>query len=127
LLVRIVTRDDDVQARTAFELLSKAERVIICLPSLCELVWVLGNVYGFQPSDLDTAVRVVTEPGNVVTDQAAVNAGLQLMGSGGDFADSVIASAGAAMGAETFVSFDRKTVKQLGRMGFSAHHAGELA
>ena len=127
LLVRIVARDDAVQARVAFELLSKAERVMICLPCLCELVWVLRSVYGLGPSDLDTAVRVVTEPGNVVTDQPAVNAGLQMLASGGDFADGVMASAGMAMGAETFVSFDRKAIKRLDRMGIPARHARDFA
>lgn len=127
LLVRIVARDDAVQARVAFELLSKAERVMICLPCLCELVWVLRSVYGFGSSDLDTAVRVVTEPGNVMTDQPAVDAGLQMLARGGDFADGVIASTGMAMGAETFVSFDRKAVTRLGQMGIAARHAGELA
>jgi predicted nucleic-acid-binding protein len=126
LLVRIVARYDAVQARVAFELLSKAERVMICLPCLCELVWVLRSVYGFGPSDLDTAVRVVTEPGNVMTDQPAVAAGLQMLARGGDFADGVIASTGMTMGAETFVSFDRKAVTRLGQIGISARHAGEF-
>jgi predicted nucleic-acid-binding protein len=62
-----------------------------------------------------------------MTDQPAVDAGLQMLARGGDFADGVIASAGMAMGAETFVSFDRKAVARLDQMGISARHADELA
>lgn len=127
LLVRIVARDDDAQARVAFELLSKAERVMICLPCLCEFVWVLRRVYGFGPGDLDTAVRVVTEPGNVETDQSAVDAGLRMLANGGDFADGVIAAAGMAMGADRFISFDRKAVARIKAIGIPAELATDPA
>jgi predicted nucleic-acid-binding protein len=38
-------------------------------------------------------------------------AGLALLDAGGDFADGVIAHEGYWLGAETFVSFDKKAVK----------------
>lgn len=127
LLVRIVTRDDDAQSRIALGLLAAAARVVVSLPCLCELVWVLRSVYRFGAEDLETAVRSVTAPGNVVTDRAAIDAGLRMLAAGGDFADGVIASAGIAMGADVFVSFDRKAVTQLGRMGMPARNVDEFA
>jgi predicted nucleic-acid-binding protein len=127
LLVRIVTQDDAAQSRIAFELLSAAEQVVVSLPCLCEFVWVLRSVYGFKSRDLEAAVRSVTDPGNVMTDRVAIDAGLRMQATGGDFADGVIASIGIAMGADAFVSFDRKAIARLGSMGIAAHHAGELA
>lgn len=124
LLVRIVARDDDRQARIAFDFLSAAEQVIIPLPSLCEFVWVLRRFYGFTSDDLDIAVRAVTNPSNVITDRTAVDAGLHMLADNGDFADGAIASFGMAMGADTFVSFDRAAVKKLNRMGIPARDIG---
>jgi predicted nucleic-acid-binding protein len=127
LLIRIVTQDDADQARIAFDLLSSAERVVVSLPCLCELVWVLRAVYGFSSGELDKAVRSVTDPGNVITDRSAVEAGLRLLAAGGDFADGVLASVGMDLGADAFVSFDRKAVALLNQLEIAAHHAGELA
>jgi predicted nucleic-acid-binding protein len=43
--------------------------------------------------------------------RSAVEAGLALLASGCDFADGVIAYEGRWLGAETFVSLDKKAVK----------------
>ena len=42
-----------------------------------------------------------------------------MLEAGGDFADGVIAFDGEWLGGETFVSFDRKTVKLLSAQGRS--------
>jgi predicted nucleic-acid-binding protein len=120
ILVRIVTRDDPLQSQTAFALVSSAEKVVISLPCMCELVWVLRAVYGFDPNDLETAVKSVTDPTNVVTDRAAVAAGLALQAAGGDFADGVMAHIGLSMGADAFVSFDKKAISSMQRLGIPA-------
>jgi predicted nucleic-acid-binding protein len=127
ILVRIVTRDEPVQSQTAFKLVSTAEQVIISLPCLCEFVWVLRAVYRFNAGELETAVRSVTEPGNVVTERATVEAGLRLLAEGGDFADGIIAQIGLAMGAEAFVSFDRKAVATMRKMGIPAELPSAMA
>lgn len=127
LLVRIIVKDDQVQAQTAYRLVLSAERVVIPLPCVCEVVWVLESVYGFSPADLAQAVRSIIEPANAVIDDEAVEAGLAMLAAGGDFADGVIAAAGAAMGGEVFVSFDRKAVSYLNAMGLPARNARDLA
>lgn len=124
LLVRVVVRDDDTQARIAFEILSTAELVAVSLPCLCELVWVLDSVYGYPPSRIADAVRAIADAENVVVDGAAVEAGLAVLSAGGDFADGVIARAGRTMGGETFVSFDRRAVSRVGKTGMSTKLAG---
>jgi predicted nucleic-acid-binding protein len=50
---------------------------------------------------------------NVVVNRPAVGAGLQLLETGGDFADGVIADDGRWRGGDIFVSFDRKFVRLL--------------
>jgi len=127
LLVRVATGDDDKQAATARQILMTAESVIVPLPCILEFVWVLRSVYGFSRDDVAGALRALIESGKVMTDIVAVRAGLRVHAAGGDFADGIIAASGAGMGAETFVSFDGKAVRQIVLVGLPARHAGELA
>lgn len=57
---------------------------------------------------------------NVEANRPAVEAGLSLLESGGDFADGVIAYEGRWLGGETFVSFDRAAVSLITAQGESA-------
>jgi predicted nucleic-acid-binding protein len=126
LLVRMATRDDARQAQTAFKILTSAERIFVPLPCILEFVWVLESVYSYTRREIADALLTLIDAANVSTDISAVEAGLRIQAAGGDFADGVIASAGAAMGAEAFVSFDRKAVKRVADIGLVARHAGEF-
>jgi predicted nucleic-acid-binding protein len=57
-------------------------------------------------------------------DRAAVEAGLASLRAGGDFADGVIAHEGRRMGADVFVSFDRRAVALLKGLDEPAHLLG---
>jgi predicted nucleic-acid-binding protein len=120
LLVRALVRDDLVQARLAARVLREAEVIAVPLTSLCELVWVLGRTYGFQRSEIAVAIETVLEVGNVAVNRAASEAGLTALRKGGDFADGVIAWEGEWLGGESFVSFDKKAVAVLKKMGVAA-------
>ncbi len=117
VLVRAAVRDDSEQADSAIRVMGRAELVVVTLPSLCEFVWVLRTVYGFRGSDISSAVRKLLAAENVETNRPAVEAGLAILNSGGDFADGVIAYEGRWLGGETFVSFDRKAVESLKAQG----------
>ena len=117
VFVRAVVRDDPAQARVATKVLTNAELIAIALPCLCEFVWVLRRVYGFQPADAATAIRALLAAANVEMNRPAVEAGLSVLEAGGDFADGVIAYEGNWLGGETFVSFDKKAVALLTAQG----------
>ena len=117
VLVRAVVRDDPAQARVATKVLGNAKLIAIALPCLCEFVWVLRRVYGFQPADAATAIRALLAAANVEMNRPAVEAGLSVLEAGGDFADGVIAYEGNWLGGETFVSFDKKAVALLTAQG----------
>jgi predicted nucleic-acid-binding protein len=119
VLVRAAVRDDVEQTEAATKLMGRAEMVAIAMPCLCEFVWVLRSVYRFRPSDIATAIRKLLAAKNVESNRPAVDAGLAVLEAGGDFADGVIAHEGRWLGAETFVSFDRKAVEVLARLGES--------
>jgi predicted nucleic-acid-binding protein len=120
ILVRAVVKDDKKQAGAAVNLLRSAELVAVSLPCLCELVWVLRQGYGFTAQDALTAIEALLVVGNAVIDYAAVEAGLEVLRAGGDFADGVIAYEGRWLGGETFVSFDKKAVALLVKQGQKA-------
>jgi predicted nucleic-acid-binding protein len=120
ILVRAVTEDDAEQGRVAQTALRKAEVVAIAVSALCELVWVLSRGYKIQPIDIAHIVRGLLNASNVVADRLAIDAGLAMLDAGGDFADGAIAYEGSWLGAETFISFDKKAVALLKTQGKSA-------
>jgi len=120
VLVRGVVHDDEEQAKLADNLLRRAEMIAITIPCLCELVWVLRSIYGFKRSDAAAAIRALLVAGNVEINRPTVEAGLAMLDAGGDFADGVIAYEGKWLGADTFVSFDKKAVEMLMAQGVSA-------
>ncbi len=117
VLVRAAVRDDIDQADAATKLMARAKMVAIAVPSLCEFVWVLRSVYRFQSSDIAKAIRTLLAAENVEANRAAIDAGLAVLDGGGDFADGVIAYEGRWLGAETFVSFDKRAVEMIRAQG----------
>jgi len=117
VLVRAVTEDHEHQSRSAQAALKKAELVAIPIPALCELVWVLSQGYRIPSAEIAEAIRRLMNGANVAINRPAAEAGLALLDAGGDFADGVIAYEGNWLGADTFVSFDKKAVKLMQAQG----------
>ena len=113
VLVRYLVRDDPRQAEVALDALRRATLLAVPLAVLCELSWVLTRGYRFTPSPVATAIRHLTESSVVVSDSAAVEAGLAMLSKGGDFADGVIAHDGRALGGEMFLTFDSRAASRL--------------
>lgn len=117
VLLRTLVNDNEEQAARAVDVLTSADMVAISLQTLCEISWVLNVSYGVTRINISAAIRALVNTSNVVTNRAAAEAGLALLEAGGDFADGVIAFDGAWLGAETFVSFDKKAVQLLKASG----------
>ena len=120
LFVRALTRDDPAQAAMAEAELSAADGVVLATPMLCELVWVLRRGYGRSRTEIAATIRRLARSAGVVCDSSAVEAGLAVLESGGDFADGAIAADGARLGGGDFVSFDRDAVDILTARGIAA-------
>jgi predicted nucleic-acid-binding protein len=115
-----ITGDRAQQSKAAQLALKKADAVALAIPALCELVWVLSQGYNIPPRDIAEAIRRLMNGANVVVNRPAAEAGLALLDAGGDFADGVIAYEGNWLGADAFVSFDKKAVKLMKAKGGSA-------
>jgi predicted nucleic-acid-binding protein len=86
--------------------------VAIPTSALCELVWVLSQGYEIPPAEIAEAIRRLMNGANAAENRPAAEAGLALLDAGGDFADGVIAYEGSWLGADTFVSLDKKAGKR---------------
>jgi predicted nucleic-acid-binding protein len=122
VLLRAITGDDERQSRIAQAELASADVVALALPALCELVWVLAQGYKIPLIEIAETIRRLMNSVNVVMNRPAAEAGLALLEAGGDFADGAIAYEGSWLGADTFVSFDRKAVKLMEARGEAARH-----
>jgi predicted nucleic-acid-binding protein len=119
VLVRAITGDDARQSRIAQAELAKADVIAAALPALCELVWVLSQGYKIPSAEVAEAIRRLMNGVNVRVNRPAAEAGLALLDAGGDFADGVIAHEGRWLGADSFISFDKKAVKLMEAQGAS--------
>jgi predicted nucleic-acid-binding protein len=119
VLVRAFLEDHPEQSKVAQAALSKAEIIALTIATLCEFVWVL-RTYKIEPSDIAATIRNLIDGESVVVNRPAAEAGLALLDAGGDFADGAIAYEGRWLGADIFVSFDKKAVKLLESRGGSA-------
>ncbi len=117
VLVRAITGDDEQQSKVAQAELANADAVVLALPALCELVWVLSQGYKIASAEIAEAIRRLMDGANVVMNRPAVEAGLAMLDAGGDFADGIIAYEGSWLGAEIFISFDKRAVRLMEARG----------
>lgn len=120
ILVRAVVCDHKEQSETAAKILQTARLVAIPTPVLCEFVWVLRRGYRRSVTEISQAIRHLLDCPSVVMNETVIRAGLDMLESGGDFADGVISCEGSLMGGDKFISFDREAVAFLISQGKQA-------
>jgi predicted nucleic-acid-binding protein len=124
ILVRAAVQDDPAQARYAMQVLETADLIAVPLPCFCEFAWVLQRAYKVGAADTATAIHALLDIDKLVTNRVAVEAGLEMLRAGGDFADGVIVFEGRSLGGEVFVSFDGDAVKRLTAQNIAARAPG---
>ena len=117
VLLRAALEDDPAQSAAAARLMASAETVIVTQHALCEFAWVLRSRYRLGRDAIRSAISTLCAATNVVLDRAALDSGFNAMEAGADFADGVIAYEGRWLGGDTFVSFDKKAVDALTKLG----------
>jgi len=105
ILVRWITRDDDVQAAQADRIMGAP--VLIPLTVLLETAWVLGGrTYRFDRPTLASALLAMLDLASVTVPQEAdVRWAIGRFAAGADLADMMHIV--AALGASRFASFER--------------------
>ena len=120
VLLRDALQDDPHQSPIASRTLQRAKLVVVPTPTLCEFVWVLRRLYKRSSEEIAHSVRLLMSGDNVEMNRPSIEAGLEVLEAGGDFADGVVAYEGHWLGAEEFVCFDKQTVTLLKSQGTRA-------
>jgi predicted nucleic-acid-binding protein len=114
VLVRLITRDDEVQAQRARTLIDEcAERdkkAFVSTMVLVEMCWTLARTYGFDRSDITRAVRALSENTTISLESpGAIQVALGTYENGSaDFPDCLIVAKATEIGCEATVTFDRR-------------------
>jgi predicted nucleic-acid-binding protein len=122
ILLRFILADDEAQHQSALRLFDEAGSIAIATVTLCEMVWVLQR-YKIGRQEIAEQINALAHSDKVVVADDEVNAGLDLLEAGGDFADGVAAYVGrrlAPNGAAAFASFDQAAVRLLSQNGHLA-------
>lgn len=106
VLVRYLVNDEQSQSNQAANLIESAETLFLSTIVLCETVWVLRRAYKLPASDIVRVLRDLTAMPSVELDRPLVEAGIDLMLQGGDFADGVILAEADRARADYLASFD---------------------
>ena len=117
VVLRYLLDDDENQGAVARKAMQTATRIVIPLPVLCETVWTLSRGYKMNNIDIANALKLLIGAETVKVDRPAVDAGLQMLQTGGDFADGATAYNGHSLGGEVFTSFDKKAITRLKNLG----------
>jgi predicted nucleic-acid-binding protein len=113
VLVRFLTQDDPAQSRRASAVIAEAvaggEPCSVDAIVLCELVWVLGDAYGFDKATIVDTLERLLDTAQLVVEQADVarRALADYAKGRGDFADYVIGWRNRGHGCSETVTFDR--------------------
>ena len=126
VLLRTVLRDDIEHADAAQALLARATVLAIPIPVFCEFSWVLRRSYGQTASQVADTIQSVCAIETVATDSLAVDAGIEALRSGGDFADGAIARQGEVLGGTVMATFDRRALRILRQRGLAAAEPSEI-
>lgn len=117
VLVRLFVDDDMVQARAArafvAERCSPGDPAYVDRVALCETVWVLTSVHGYDRASVaDLIDKLLSTEGISVEDADAVYDALRIYRRRGvGFADALIGEVNRARGCEATATFDRKAAR----------------
>lgn len=112
VLVRYLVGDDPLQTPAATAIIDELDETsqgFVSLVTVVETSWVLRRAYGVSRTRTHEILAGLLEARELHVEAAAlVRAGLDLAGNDAEFADAVIAAAGAAAGCLHTYTFDRR-------------------
>jgi predicted nucleic-acid-binding protein len=111
VLVRYLTKDDEIQWKRAVEIINNAESCFISNIVLCEMVWVLrGKPYKYPQSEILKIIELLLQSSKLeFVNRTVIYQALKLNKLGkADFADYLIGAVNHFHECSTTVTFDRK-------------------
>ena len=119
VLVRYLAQDDPVQSRLAnraFAALSKDAPGFISLIVLCELMWVLEDIYAIKKPKLIDILRTLLESDELQIESKSLvwQAFGRFSEASLDFSDALISVVGSSAGCTHTLTFDKAAAKTAG-------------
>ena len=117
VVVRFLTRDDEIQFKGAQSAIQAARRaqepLFIGIPVLLETVWVLQRAYGVDRRAVATTIHGLLESSDLILEnEALVETALDAFQTGSaDFADYVIGLGNLAAGCRNTLTFDDRAAR----------------
>ena len=111
VLVRYLTKDDEVQWKRAVEIINNAESCFISNIVLCEMVWVLrGKPYKYPQSEILKIIELLLQSSRLeFVNRTVIYQALKFNKLGkADFADYLIGAVNHFHECSTTVTFDQK-------------------
>ncbi len=115
-IIRVLTEDDEVQAKKVRDVIQDAEengrRVLILPEVLIETVWVLESVYRCNREEIAEMMdNLLATPTFYMPEATVIRKAAKSFKKGGDFADLLIVYLAKHHQAEKLFSFDKKLQK----------------
>lgn len=112
-IVRVLTEDDEIQAKKVQDIINDAEvngrRILILSEVVIETVWVLESVYHCNSEEISMVIEnLLAAPTFYLPDSTVIRKVIKQFKNGGDFADLLIVGQAKTFRAEKLFSFDRK-------------------
>ena len=115
-IVRVLTEDNEIQAKKVQDIINDAEvngrQILILSEVVIETVWVLESVYQCSREEISMFIEnLLAAPTFYLPDSAVIRKAIKQYKNGGDFADLLIVGQAKAFQAKKLFSFDRKLQK----------------
>ena len=115
-IVRVLTEDDEIQAKKVQAIINNAElkgrRILILSEVVIETVWVLESVYQCEREEISMLIEnLLAAPTFYLPDSTIIRKANKKFKNGGDFADLLIVGQARHHQAEKLFSFDKKLQK----------------
>lgn len=114
ILIRVLTKDDPVQAKRAARLL-EVNDIFIAMTVILETEWVLRHAYAIERKTIQQAFRKLLGLPNVhVEDPNSLFRAIRWYETGLDFADALHLASG--LKSESFATFDKKMIQKASKL-----------
>ncbi len=111
VIVRFLTRDDEVQYQKAYQVFASSEQIFIPKTVILETEWVLRFSYKFSSERIVFALSNLLGLENIISEnKELIIIALQWHEQGMDFADALHLS--FSLHTQAFLSFDKKMIKK---------------
>ena len=116
ILVRYFAQDDVAQCELVNRCIdgfSKSAPGFVSIVTLCELIWVLEDIYGIAKPEIIAVLRRLSEADQLVIENKPIvrNALSEFSNASFDFGDAMIAQLGKKNGCSHTLTFDKRAAK----------------